>query len=34
VIGSHLRVDDPFDPSGRSAEHAAAMAHEVATRAG
>lgn len=29
VIGSHLRPEDPFDPSGRSAENAAAAAREV-----
>jgi purine nucleosidase len=29
VVGSHLRVGDPFDPSGRSAENAAAIAREI-----
>ncbi|KQQ03641.1 MULTISPECIES: nucleoside hydrolase [unclassified Rathayibacter] len=29
VIGSHLRPDDPFDPSGRSADNAASAAREV-----
>ncbi|MWV48922.1 nucleoside hydrolase [Rathayibacter sp. VKM Ac-2803] len=29
VIGSHLRPDDPFDPSGRSADNAASAARTV-----
>jgi purine nucleosidase len=34
VIGSHLREDDPFDPSGRSADNAAAVAREILDLAG
>ena len=34
VIGSHLAPDDPFDPSGRSAENAAAAARTVLDLAG
>ena len=34
VIGSHLRADDPFDPSGRSAGNAARKAREIAARCG
>jgi purine nucleosidase len=34
VIGSHLRPDDPFDPSDRTADNAAALAREVLDLAG
>lgn len=34
VIGSHLAVGDPFDPSGRSAQNAAAAARTVLDLAG
>jgi hypothetical protein len=29
VIGSHLRPDDPFDPSATTADDAAALAREI-----
>lgn len=34
VIGSHLRVGDPFDPSPHSARNAVAVIHDVFTRMG
>lgn len=34
VVASHLRADDPFDPSGRSAENAALVARDVFARMG
>jgi len=34
VVASHLRPDDPMDPSGRSAENAAAVARDVFARMG
>ena len=34
IVASHLRADDPFDPSGRSAENAVAVAHDVFARMG
>ncbi|MDN3496831.1 nucleoside hydrolase [Planococcus sp. APC 4015] len=34
VVASHLRADDPFDPSGRSATNSAAVAHDVFARMG
>jgi inosine-uridine nucleoside N-ribohydrolase len=34
VIGSHLRVDDPFDPSAVTADNAAAIAREILDLAG
>jgi purine nucleosidase len=34
VIGSHLRPDDPFDPSGATADNAAALAREFLALAG
>lgn len=34
VVASHLRHDDPFDPSGRSAENAEVIARDVFARMG
>ncbi|MFD4960055.1 nucleoside hydrolase [Microbacterium sp. NPDC058389] len=34
VVASHLRPDDPFDPSGRSAQNAAAVVRDVFARMG
>lgn len=34
VVGSHLRPDDPFDPSGRSARNAVAIVRDVFARLG
>ena len=34
VIGSHLRPDDPFDPTGTTADNAAAVAREILALAG
>ncbi|MFT3797436.1 nucleoside hydrolase [Microbacterium sp.] len=34
VVASHLRAGDPFDPSGRSAQNAALVAHDVFARMG
>ncbi len=34
VVASHLCPDDPFDPSGRSAENAARIVHDVFARVG
>src|SRR3954452_18017482 len=34
VIGSHLRPGDPFDPSGTTADNAAALAREILALAG
>lgn len=34
IVASHLRPDDPFDPSGRSAENAALIVNDVFTRMG
>jgi inosine-uridine nucleoside N-ribohydrolase len=34
VIGSHLRPDDPFDPTGTTADNAAALAREILALAG
>jgi inosine-uridine nucleoside N-ribohydrolase len=34
VVASHLRADDAFDPSGRSAQNAGAVAHDVFARMG
>lgn len=34
VVASHLRADDPFDPSGRSAQNAALIARDVFARMG
>lgn len=34
VVASHLRADDPFDPSGRSAQNAEAVARDVFARMG
>ncbi len=34
VVASHLRADDPFDPSGRSAENAALVVRDVFARMG
>jgi purine nucleosidase len=34
IVASHLRPDDPFDPSERQAENAAAVVHDVFARMG
>ncbi|MFK4834656.1 nucleoside hydrolase [Microbacterium sp. ZW T2_14] len=34
VVASHLRADDPFDPSGRSAQNAVAVVQDVFARMG
>lgn len=34
IVASHLRADDPFDPSGRSAENAQAIVRDVFGRMG
>ena len=34
VVASHLRADDPFDPSGRSAQNAEAVVRDVFSRMG